>query len=302
MNNRKEWLEGRKSYLGGTDIASICGTSKYKSPLDVYLSKTSDESEQEINPAMRWGSLLEDDIATAYAEDTGFNIEIEPNVLFHPEHAFLGANIDRWADDKKHVLECKTAGFMKAKDWGDEGTSQIPESYLVQVAWYAAICDVDRVDIAVLIGGQDFRIYTYTRDKEFEEKLIKIAVNFWYNHVQKRIPPKCSNLSDTFNLFPIGNHKELTASEHVNEKIKELKIMKEQERSLQKSIDILKVEIQEFMQDYDVLLDNNGSIVATWKNSSPRASFNLRQLKKECQDIYLQYVNYAKQSRIFLIK
>ena len=68
-------------------------------------------------------------------------------------------------------------------------SDSIPESYLVQSAWYAAICDVPKVDIAVLIGGQNFKIYTYERNKEFEEKLIKIACNFWYDHVEKRIPP-----------------------------------------------------------------------------------------------------------------
>jgi predicted phage-related endonuclease len=104
---------------------------------------------------------------------------------------------------------------MKSKDWGEEGTDQLPESYLIQSAWYAAVCDVPKVDIAVLIGGQDFRIYTYHRNKEFEDKLIKIACNFWYNHIEKRIPPKCSSLADTFNLFPVGNHKELTASVNI---------------------------------------------------------------------------------------
>ena len=176
----------------------------------------------------------------------------------HPEHEFLAANIDRWVGNKEYVLECKTAGFMMSKEWGEEGSDSIPESYLIQSAWYAAICDVPKVDIAVLIGGQDFRIYSYVRNKEFEDKLIKIACNFWHNHVLKRIPPKCSSLADTFNLFPHGNHKKLTASETITQKIYELKTLREQESSIQKAIDALKVDIQEFMQDYDILLDNNG--------------------------------------------
>jgi predicted phage-related endonuclease len=204
--------------------------------------------------------------------------------------------------NREYILECKTAHFMKSKDWGEEGTDQLPESYLIQSAWYAAVCDVPKVDIAVLIGGQDFRIYTYHRNKEFEDKLIKIACNFWYNHIEKRIPPKCSSLADTFNLFPVGNHKELTASETITQKIYELKTLRDQESSLQKAIDMLKVEIQEFMQDYDILLDSNGCVVATWKNTAPRSFFDTKRLKQECQDIYLKYVNYTKQSRMFLIK
>jgi predicted phage-related endonuclease len=222
--------------------------------------------------------------------------------LRHPEHEFLAANIDRWVGNKEYVLECKTAGFMMSKEWGEEGSDSIPESYLVQVAYYAAICDVPKVDIAVLIGGQDFRIYSYARNKEFEEKLLRIACNFWHNHVQKRIPPKCSNLADTSNLFPHGNHKELIASETIAEKVKELKELKEQESNIQTAIDERKVEIQEYMEDHDILLDYNGYVVATWKNTAPRSFFDAKRLKEECQDIYLKYINYAKQARMFLIK
>jgi putative phage-type endonuclease len=191
MKNKQEWLRERKNYLGGTDLSSIAGLNPYRTALDVYLDKTSDDIACETSPAMRWGTLLEDTIAKEYAEVTGQTIEIEPNTIYHPSMKFLGANIDRWVGDKEYVLECKTAGFTRGKEWGEEGTDQIPESYLVQVAYYAAICAVPKVDIAVLIGGQDFRIYTYERSKELEDKLIKIACNFWDNHIEKRIPPKC---------------------------------------------------------------------------------------------------------------
>lgn len=302
MINKKEWLRERKNYLGGTDLAAICGLNPYRTALDVYLDKISDDITEEISPAMRWGNLLEDAVSKAYSEDTGYNIAIEPNTIYHPSMKFLGANIDRWVGDKEYVLECKTAGFTKAKEWGDSGTDQIPESYLVQVAYYAAICDVPKVDIAVLIGGQDFRIYTYNKDKNLEEKLIKIGINFWHNHIEKRIPPKCINTRDTFNLFPQSNNKEITAKEYIIAKIEELKIAKMSEEEIQKTIERLKVEIQEFMRDYDVLIDDNGNVIATWKNTAPRLFFDLKKFKEEAKEVYLKYASYSKQSRVFLIK
>ena len=302
MSSREEWLLMRKTYLGGSDLGAVIGVNKYKTALDVYLEKTSEHYPETSNDGTYWGNVLEDVVAQEYSKRVNLPVEVETKLLRHKEHEFLAANIDRWVGNKEYVLECKTAGFMMSKEWGEEGSDSIPESYLVQSAWYAAICDVPKVDIAVLIGGQDFRIYTYQRNKEFEDKLIKIACNFWHNHVLKRIPPKCSNLADTFNLFPHGNHKELTASENITQKIYELKKLKEQESDTQTAIDKLKVEIQEFMQDYDILLDNNGCVVATWKNTAPRSFFDAKRLKEECQDIYLKYVNYTKQSRMFLIK
>mgnify|MGYP003340849493 CR=1 FL=1 len=311
MKNKQEWLRERKNYLGGTDLAAIAGLNPYRTALDVYLDKTSDDITCETNAAMRWGNLLEDVVAKAYSEDTGYAVEIEPNTIYHSEYKFLGANIDRWAYDlhpfksemsTKHILECKTAGFTKGKEWGDSGTDQIPEPYLIQVAYYAAICNVSKVDIAVLIGGQDFRIYTYNRNKDLEDKIIKIGINFWHNHIEKRIPPKCVNTKDTFNLFPQSHNCEIVAESNIMDKWEQLKSLKEEEVRIQSTIEKLKTDIQEFMRDYDVLIDNNGNVIATWKNTAPKSFFDVKKFKDEAKELYLKYISYAKQSRVFLIK
>lgn len=300
--NKQEWLKERKNYLGGSDLGAIAGLNPYRTALDVYLDKTSNNITEDTNAAMRWGNLLEDVVAKAYAEDTGYDVEIEPNTIYHPSMKFLGANIDRWVGDKEYVLECKTAGFNRSKEWGKEGTDEIPENYLIQIAYYAAICDVPKVDIAVLIGGNDFRIYTYVRNRELEDKLIKIACNFWHNHIEKRIPPKCSNTRDTFNLFPQSNHHEIVAESNIMQKLEELKEAREKESRIQNTIEKLKTDIQEFMQDYDILIDNNGNVIATWKNTAPRSLFDLKKFKEEAKEMYLKYTSYSKQSRVFLIK
>jgi putative phage-type endonuclease len=283
-------------------LGAICGLNPYRTALDVYLDKTSDDISEETNAAMRWGTLLEDVIAKEYAQVTGYDVEIEPNTIYHPEYSFLAANIDRWADNKRRILECKTASFLKAKEWGDSGTDQIPESYLIQVAYYAAICDVPKVDIAVLIGGQDFRIYTYERNRELEDKLIKIACNFWYNQIEKRIPPKCVNTKDTFNLFPQSNYHEIVAESNILEKWEQLKALRAEESKIADTIEKLKTDIQEFMRDYDVLIDNQGNVIATWKNTAPRSLVNVNKLKEMFKDAYEQCLSVGKQSRMFLIK
>lgn len=308
MKNRQEWLRERKNYIGGSEIAAICGLSSFdKTALDVYLSKvnpaivelTKDDPNYE---AAYWGTKQEKIIAERYAEERNVIIQTQPTLIRHPKHPFIACNIDRWVSNREYILECKTAHFYKMKKWGDLGTDQIPESYLVQVAYYAAICDVPKVDIAVLIGGQDFRIYTYNRDKNLEEKLIKIGVNFWHNHIEKRIPPRCVSTRDTFNLFPQSNNKEITAKEEILAKLGELKMAKLAEEKIQKTIEKLKVEIQEFMRDYDVLIDVNGNVIATWKNTVPRSLVDLKTFKEKYREIYEKCINYGKQSRVFLIK
>lgn len=308
MENRQEWLRERKNYIGGSEIAAICGLSSFdKTALDVYLSKvnpaivelTKDDPNYE---AAYWGTKQEKIIAERYAEERNVIIQTQPTLIRHPKYPFIACNIDRWVGNREYILECKTAHFYKMKKWGDLGTDQIPESYLVQVAYYAAICDVPKVDIAVLIGGQDFRIYTYNRDKNLEEKLIKIGVNFWHNHIEKRIPPKCINTRDTFNLFPQSNYQEIVAEDNIIEKLEELKMAKLAEEQIQENIEKLKVEIQEFMRDYDALIDIQGNVRATWKNTAPKSLVNVNKLKEMFKDVYEQCLNTGKQSRMFLIK
>jgi predicted phage-related endonuclease len=173
---------------------------------------------------------------------------------------------------------------------------------LAQVAWYVAITDTPKADIAVLAAGQDFRIYTYERNIELEDKLIKIACNFWSNHIEKRIPPKCVNTRDTFNLFPQSNYQEIVAESNIMEKLEQLKSLKKEENRIADTIEKLKTDIQEFMRDYDVLIDNQGNVIATWKNTTPRSFFDLKRFKDEAKDLYLKYTSHAKQSRMFLIK
>ena len=74
------------------------------------------------------------------------------------------------------------------------------------------------------------------------------------------------------------------------------------EEKIQKTIEKLKVEIQEFMRDYDVLIDVNGNVIATWKNTVPRSLVDLKTFKEKYREIYEKCINYGKQSRVFLIK
>lgn len=303
MNKSKEWYQKRRQGITGSDIGAICFLNPYRSPLEVYLDKVSEEEHQDISSEpIYWGNRLEDVIAEEYAIRQNVKVSVEPNILQHKEYDFILGSIDRWVNDGEYILECKTIGSRLINQLGEVGTDQIPSYWLAQVAWYVAITDTPKADIAVLAAGQDFRIYTYNRDKNLEDKLIKIACNFWDNHIEKRIPPKCVSTRDTFNLFPQSNYHEIVAESNIIEKLQELKGAKEEESRIQNTIEKLKTDIQEFMRDYDVLIDNNGNVIATWKNTAPRSLFDLKRFKEEAKEMYLKYASYSKQSRVFLIK
>lgn len=301
---RLEWLRERKSYIGGSDIGCILGLSPYKSALDVFLEKTTDAIDESLSEAAYWGIACEDLVAQEYAKRTGLKVEKPAGLFRHPEHKFLAANIDRWVvgGDQTFVLECKTAGFHKGREWGEEGTNQIPQLYLCQVAYYAAICDVPKVDIAVLIGGQSFRMYTYLRDREFEVKLIRAACAFWNNYVLKGVAPSAINSADITTLYPKSNGLSVQADREVVADVEELKSIKVQERVLATSKGMLEAKIKNCIGENEILVDGAGEVLATWKSGQVRQVLDSCRLQKEHGGIYQQYLVEKEAPRTFLIK
>ncbi|MBY0446540.1 MAG: YqaJ viral recombinase family protein, partial [Burkholderiales bacterium] len=171
---REEWLRIRGLGIGSSDAAAAIGLSPYKSPLSLWLEKThrrptDDLSEKE---AVIWGTVLEPVLATIYAQRTGLKVRKVNAVLQDPDFPFMLANLDREVlghPDGTGVLEIKTASYFSAPQWEDG----IPVAYQCQVLHQLAVTGHSWADVAVLIGGQDFRIYRIQRDDDKIADLVR---------------------------------------------------------------------------------------------------------------------------------
>jgi putative phage-type endonuclease len=184
--------EVRRTGLGGSDAAKALGVSPFGGRMDLYLEKQGQSAPLLETEAMRWGNILEDPIAREYARRSGRRVRRAADTLRHPVYPFLYAHIDRWSEKKgtpRRGLECKTAGVFTAQDFGEPGTDQVPDYYHVQCDHYMAVTGASSWDLAVLIGGQRFAVYTIARDEELIEELVRQEVEFWNNHVVPGIPP-----------------------------------------------------------------------------------------------------------------
>ena len=90
------WLQFRRRGIGGSDIAAICGISKWRTPTHVYLEKLGEAPEQVKNEAAEWGTRLEPLIAEKFSQENPDWAIIEKKVIYcHPEHESALANLDR---------------------------------------------------------------------------------------------------------------------------------------------------------------------------------------------------------------
>lgn len=180
---RALWLAERRRGLGGTDAAAIVGASKWATEFDVWMEKVNDLPQKSDTDLMWWGRALEDVIARRYVETTGRKVWAPGRVMAHADFPELIGSPDRLVLGEQRGLEVKTASLQTAGEWGPDGSDVMPEAYVVQVAHYMAITGFDKWDVAVLLGGNDFRVYTVQRDREFEDWLVNRCVGWWQEHV-----------------------------------------------------------------------------------------------------------------------
>ena len=152
----EDWLEYRKLGIGGSDASVVCGISRYKSPVELWMEKTEQIPTQEAGEAAYWGTQLEALVRAEFTKRTGLEVELVKQLLQSEEHPFMLANLDgvcEHPDLGPCVFEAKTASAYKAGEW----ENSIPAEYMLQVQHYLEVTGYKAAYIAVLIGGNTFR-------------------------------------------------------------------------------------------------------------------------------------------------
>lgn len=93
--SEKQWLQLRKTGIGGSDAGAVCGLNPYASPIAVFQDKTSDTIEDQDNEAMRQGRDLEEYVARRFMEATGLKVRRSNCMYRSVEHPWMIADVDR---------------------------------------------------------------------------------------------------------------------------------------------------------------------------------------------------------------
>lgn len=319
-----EALQKRKEGLGGSDVAAAIGLSPYKTPVDLWLEKTGQREPDDLsdNERVHFGNVLEDVVAAEFSRRTGLQVRRDNRTLFHPEHGYLLAHIDRAVVGRSRGfragLECKTAGTWAANPdlWGegaellatDTGVEilreddRIPDWYLVQCAHYMAVTNSDLWFLAVLIGGNDFRVYTIHRDIDLEETMIRRAGDFWWNNVKANIPPEAVTAADLAALYPRDNGRAVEASLELVEACQTARQLQDTIKAQQSRLDDLKNKIRAGIGENAELLVNGDQTLATWKSSRPSQVFDRKAFQAAHPDLYKEFTTEQPGSRRLLLK
>ncbi len=189
----------RAAFIGSSDAAAIAGVDPYKTTLALYYEKRGEISPEPAGEAAHFGIVLEDVVAREYARRTGRRIRRVGQRRRHREYPWIVAQVDRDVVSTERQLECKTGSAFLRERWGPDGSDDVPEHYLLQCQHALGVTGKRVTDLAVLIGGQDFRIYEIGRDDSIITLLTDLEIQFW-RRVQAGDPPPMDDARPGDNL------------------------------------------------------------------------------------------------------
>lgn len=263
----EEWLNIRLNSIGGSEIATAIGASRWSSQFELWGQKTGRiERSNQSNEAIYWGTIMEPIIRDEFAKRTGMTVKTTNYIFASRTHPFLTANLDGFVDlgnGECAVLEIKTAGSYAEADWQDG----LPIEYFLQVQQYIYITGMKKAYVAVLLGGNTFKHLEVHRDDASINIIVQLATEFW-NNVKADTPPPVAAKDNGIlaSLYPTSQSTTIALPEEFNEVLATYESAKAAMEKAKEEKEAAEARIKEFMQENEVATCAKWKV--TWKTSS----------------------------------
>lgn len=308
LTENEQWHFRRRLGLGGSEAGTVLGLNKYQTAWDLWSIKTGRAQPPDLsgNMAVKMGHMLEQTVADLYAETTGKTVRRSNIHHTHKEKPWLVGNLDRVVVGEKRGLECKTASsfaakgkFGKGNQYSPEGElvilcDEVPDTYLVQVQHYMAVTGLEVFDLAVLIDGRDFRIYTIGRNEELIAELESQLTEFWFKNVIADIAPAGEPIPEPEAIKGAAIEADVSILDLLEERRELVEAIAELDTAKAE----LDTQIKAFIGENEVLT-RDGRSIATYKAVTTNR-FDSTAFKKAEPALYAQYIKTST-SRTFCV-
>lgn len=195
--------ELRKTGIGGSEIAAVLGLATrttedgaIRTGFDVFLAKTQGFESISTVDAER-GIYLEPSVIEWYLARTGFKRGLNLGTVRHATRPVALCTPDALALKPDGVARLVSVKCPRhAHDWGEEGTDDVPQDYLLQLQHEHAVCSSfmpagsldTQMDLACFVGGE-LRIYVTHADPEQQGWMLDDAEAWWQRHIVEGVTP-----------------------------------------------------------------------------------------------------------------
>lgn len=135
---KDHYIDDRKKYIGGSDIAAIMGADKYgNTKMQVIAHKADKYSppSRENQPQIRRGIEAEPIARSMVNELLG--TDFKPVFVGHKNKPYAGGNLDGYCEKTFQMLEIKTSGEKQHNDFKD--LKIVPYHHELQIQYYMAL-------------------------------------------------------------------------------------------------------------------------------------------------------------------
>jgi putative phage-type endonuclease len=202
-HNTPEWLNYRKTGIGGSDAGAILGMNSWKTNVDLWEEKVGIREPADIsdNPFVQYGKQAEDHIRALFALDykDKYFVGSPKDIVYRKGCMFasLDGELVRISDGKEGILEIKTVGAMSGST-REQWKGRIPDNYFCQVLHYLAVTEKDFAVVRARfrVVHEDGSVSSREEDYEIERAdveddirfLVKEEEAFW-EAVTKKVKP-----------------------------------------------------------------------------------------------------------------
>lgn len=190
-----EQIEARKSHIGASDMAAIMGLSPWRSPWDVWADKTGKlDGQANENDSMHAGNRFEAGVLDEAEARLG---PLRRNIVV-PGPGPLASTLDGQLIADDVPVEAKFIGAFGqvSADWGEEGTDEIPDIYLIQTHVQMICTGKPIAHLVAFLCGQGFKHYPVERNSDLAAAIVETAADWWQRHVVADVPPTDSKPSE----------------------------------------------------------------------------------------------------------
>lgn len=178
--HREEWLQARRTGIGGSEIAAVMGEARWGDAGTVYAAKVAPIEDEESREWLEWGLRQEPTIIDAYASMRYAGRPYtngDGRLLRSKAHPWALCTLDgltlRAGESERIPLE------IKCDRWGGDWDDGVPHHYVLQLHHQMLVTGAPAASIACLIGGSRLVWADVERDERIIRKIVHAGERFW---------------------------------------------------------------------------------------------------------------------------
>jgi putative phage-type endonuclease len=192
--------EGRNPAFvcGASDAGVICGVSKYKTRLELYMELRGLKDRKPMGENAFWGTRHEPTIMQVFQQRTGYDFKAPSRLFMHEDYPMIGATPDGEGEDDQgnHITidaKCTTSRLYdpencRVRDCFGEKHDEIPSDYIMQGQQQMLVCDASRCHFPVLFDGNNLRHYWIDANPIIQDSIVKNVLSFYDEVMSGRAP------------------------------------------------------------------------------------------------------------------